>query len=416
MSEPIKYNNAVELFNAGRFKDAYCIWREMTDDKNAMFYAARLLIDHDDIVTEKRWGTAFALFKRASSLGNHEATYYCGYIREKVYGEKFYDEANSYYHDAFINEIPDAFEGIKRLAEKGVFLSQSCLGWYYRIGGHGVKENMSEAKKWSILANENGEKYKASENLGYIYEDEGDFEKALFYFKEAAANGNDNVFGQLGDIYRLGKVQKSNYSEAIKWYNMGAKAGDDDSRFFLGLMHLKGMGCKKNHEEAIKYFDMVVKSGNTERMCDIACEYYDCSNIIYDPRHAINLFEMSASKGHKRSSAFLGVLLYRGENIVQDYNRAFSLLSIGKDNSLAQEYLGLCYYFGNGCKKDEAIAKQYFIRSFENGNKSASKYLTNDMDLKPYSKWELEKDGAEMLGSAFSSIIGAILTGLSNND
>lgn len=416
MADSFLYNEAVEYYNKEQYLEAYKIWSKMTDDSDALYFAAYILYKHN-IGVEKRWNTAFNLFKASSELGNHKSTFYCGYLLEKVFGEKYYDSAFDYYYKALINEVENSLDGIKRLASLGGKTAQAFLGWAYRCGQYGFEKNYDMAEKWSILAFENGERYDAPEQLAWIYKANNDYSKALSFFKIAAEEGNDSVYGPIGDLYRWGRYGvRKNYTEALRWYDKGAETGHEDASFFLGYMHLKGMGCKKNKEKALQCFDAVVNGNDPQSICNLATVYYEGVEGIHDPHYAIKLLEKADMKGNTNASVLLGVILYEGENIIQDYAKAFELFEKAESNPRAQEYLGLCYCFGHGCKKNETLAKHYFLKSFRNGNKSASKYLTNDLDLKPYSKWDMNEKGAEIIGGAVSFIFGAILSSFGNND
>jgi TPR repeat protein len=112
----------------------------------------------------------------------------------------------------------------------------------------------------------------------------------------------------------------------------------------------------------------------------------------------------------------LASLLYLGENVTQDYRRAFELFKKSESDPISQEYLGLCYFFGHGCKKDTNLAKKYFVSAVHNGNDNARVYLTPQMDLKPYAAWDLKEQGARVLGGAAAFFLGSLLSSIGGDE
>ena len=406
------FSQALEYYNSGDFQNAYVLWSQMTTSANALYNAGVILISHK-IDIENRWNKAYDLFRKAAELGHCKAAYYCGYLLETVFGEKYFDSAVTYYHDAMERGDNEAFGRIQGLANKGNTEAMSLLGWCY-LGNSGVKRNDNEAEKWGLKAYNKGDYYNSSWTLACVYRRKKDDEKAFYYYKVASENGNDQAYGPLGDMYRKGEGTKKMYSEALKWYTKGAETGHEDARFILGLMNLKGLGCDPNADYAKLCFDKVVESGDAEKINSVACEYNDSSSDIYNPERALQLLELSSKKGCKHACVNLGIALYYGENITQDYDRAFKLFMQAEENPTAQEYLGLCYYKGHGCRKDKNKAKQYFLSAIRNGNDSPKRYFTSDMELKPDSFFK--EKGAEVLGGVAALLVGSFFSAIGYDD
>lgn len=407
------FQRAMDYYESGHFQEALDIWKGMTDNAIAL-YNAGCIYYGGKVQTNDRLTSAFDCFYKSSELNYAPATFYCGYIYELL-GPKSYDEAAKCYHKCLYDG--DGLKGLYSLAEKGHLMSQYLLGNLYYEGGGDHLDRYQESEKWCLKAYNNGDRYFSPCVLGHIYKDYlVDKDKAFFYFKTSANAGNHKAFGPLGDCYRVGLGTGKNYTEAINWYTKGANSGHEDARFFLGLMHLCGMGCKPNRDFAVSCFDRVVNSNNAKFTYFIGLMYYRQYRGLNDKIKAINLFKKSAEGGFQLAIIQLGKMYYFGEDVVQDYNQAFRLFKSIEKDPVAQEYLGHCYYFGHGCQKDTTIAKSYFKKSIDGGNDSARKYLNSDMELKPYSKWELEKDGAEILGGAAAFILGTILSSFGDND
>lgn len=406
------FSQALEYYNSGDYQNAYSLWSQMTTNAYALYNAGIILITHK-IDIENRWNKAYDLFRESAELGHCDASYYCGYLLETVFGEKYYDSAVTYYHDAMVGGNKKALSQVQGLAKNGNAEAMSLLSWCY-LGNADVERNEDEAEKWGLKAYNNGELFNSSWTLACVYRSKKDNEKAFYYYKVASEQGNDQAYGPLGDLYRKGEGTKKMYSEALKWYSKGAETGHEDARFNLGWMNLKGLGCDPNTDYAKLCFDKVVERGNADMINSVACQYYDTSSDIYNPDKAIELFELSSKKGSKNASVNLGIALYYGENITQDYNRAFKLFMQAEDDPTAQEFMGLCYYYGHGCRKDANKAKQYFLTAIKNGNDYPKRYFTSDMELKPNSFFK--EKGAEILGGVAALLVGSIFSAIGYED
>lgn len=110
-------------------------------------------------------------------------------------------------------------------ADQGYFKAQFQLGQLYNKGKGSVRNPEQEALRYFMkLAEENyptaqcvlGVKYQLGQGV------EQDLNKAVGYFKQAAAQGHVEAQRRLGDIYSgMGYMQ-----EAIRWYRMASKSGD----------------------------------------------------------------------------------------------------------------------------------------------------------------------------------------------
>ena len=61
-------------------------------------------------------------------------------------------------------------------------------------------------------------------NLGKIYEDEGDFQKAILLYKSSSSQGESWAANRLGEMYRLGIGTKKDLKKAFEYYNQATQA------------------------------------------------------------------------------------------------------------------------------------------------------------------------------------------------
>ena len=63
-------------------------------------------------------------------------------------------------------------------------------------------------------------------------------------------------------MYENGIGVKQDYDKAIFWYTEAAKQGDTNAQNNLGLMYENGDGVEKNLEKAIYWYNKAIELGN----------------------------------------------------------------------------------------------------------------------------------------------------------
>lgn len=104
---------------------------------------------------------------------------------------------NDYYKDGLYDKC---FEGHLELAKKTRYpLACTQVGYFY-MEGIGVKKDLDEAFKWSLIAAEGGDR-DGQANLAYLYENGygciQNHKKALYWYKKAANQNNDWAISKL---------------------------------------------------------------------------------------------------------------------------------------------------------------------------------------------------------------------------
>jgi TPR repeat protein len=115
-----------------------------------------------------------------------------------------------------------AFEGFKRLAEKGDPQGQYNLGDCY-YSGEGVARNQVEAVKW---------------------------------YRKAADQGLTPAQFRLFVCYFNGYGVPKDQVEGAKWCRMAADQGNLDAQFALGYLYYYGTGVPKDDIEAYAYYNL----------------------------------------------------------------------------------------------------------------------------------------------------------------
>jgi len=144
----------------------------------------------------------------------------------------------------------DALEKSLLVAVKlGCSKSMFELGFFYK------NRNFEEAKKYYMMAIENGNKVYFP--LANLYRQEKNFEKAKKNYLLAVEQNHDGAMFELGNYYRF--VEKK-YDEMLKYWKMAAERKNGSAMYNLGLYYSE---CIKNIEEARKYYIMGANQGHS---------------------------------------------------------------------------------------------------------------------------------------------------------
>ncbi|CAO5681393.1 MAG: hypothetical protein HEEMFOPI_01493 [Holosporales bacterium] len=287
-----------------------------------------------------------------------------------------------------------AAEWFIKAANQGYAASQYNLGLCY-YNGHGVTQNYVEAVKWFEKAANQG--YAASQyNLGLCYYNgrgvTKDYVNAAEWFQEATKQKYANAQYSLGVCYTTGHGVTKDYVNAVALYREAEKKGHPYAQRDLGLCYYNGYGVTQNYVEAVKWFQ---KSANQE--CDNAqfqlglC-YYNGHGVTQNYVEAVKWFIKAANQGDSRIQYILGYFYEIDEGVKQDYVEAVKWYKKAADQglveavnclkelaieefALAQYYLGLCYYSGNGMIQNYSEAVKWFKKAASQKNEKALECL-----------------------------------------
>lgn len=274
----------------------------------------------------------------------------------------------------------EAFSLFTESAENGNPNAQYCLGCCYNKG-LGCNKNEELSISWYVKAAENGDE----STKGRIYNVAMDYFKrknwplAIKLFKSLSdLNHEDSSFMygwclennkvcdfkvspadyyskvhspykmvEIGDKFISGKdFNITNYSTAYEWYKRAADLGYYKAVFSVGYCYEKGIGVGIDETKALMYYG---KIENAEQQYEVGCDILsgrrDGHRWTYDYSIPKKWFERASEKGHK----------------------------------MAHVKLGICYFFGYGCKVDKIKAENLFkiITDAESQYNIGWEYFTN---------------------------------------
>lgn len=89
-----------------------------------------------------------------------------------------------------------------------------------------------------------------------------DYQKAMQWYRRAAAQGNARAQLSLGVLYVKGVSIRYGYTEAIRMYRAAAEQGNAAAQFNLGMMYVRGHGVLQDFVQGHKWFALSARQGN----------------------------------------------------------------------------------------------------------------------------------------------------------
>ena len=107
----------------------------------------------------------------------------------------------------------------------------------------------------------------AQVGLGMLYMTgqgvEKDINRAIEWFRLAAAQGNRFAQNKLGEQYKIGEGVERDYAQAYKWFKLSADQGFATAQSNMGQLYQFGLGVTADEDEALKWFKLAADQGNS---------------------------------------------------------------------------------------------------------------------------------------------------------
>ena len=68
----------------------------------------------------------------------------------------------------------------------------------------------------------------------------------------------------LGRMYYYGSCAERDYDKALEWFRKAAAAGDKDGMYYLGVAYEKGKGVEKDRDKAIEWYRKALAHGQDD--------------------------------------------------------------------------------------------------------------------------------------------------------
>ena len=132
---------------------------------------------------------------------------------------------------------------------------------------------------------------------------EQNFERAAFWFREAAVEGISNARYNLGVLHHQGLGVKADLKEAIKWYRAASMLGHPEAQYNLGIAHIEGIGTNYRPKLATYYFVKAANQGVPEAAYNLGLIYENGLVGSEYPEIALFWYQEATNKGSKEAAA-----------------------------------------------------------------------------------------------------------------
>lgn len=296
-----------------------------------------------------------------------EAIYYIRIANQANYPKSYVALANMYYEGLGVEANP--LEAL-RLVNKSYEFYPADPATNYLLGkmyetGTGVKKNDLKAYEFYSVAAK--EKYKDSRFIVAKMMSEGrapqtTASEAINLFKTLAEEGDVMAAYYYGDFLYQGIGTPRDVELANHYLKKAVDGGVDEALYLLAVTY----DDLEDLSNAIVWYK-VVSDKNIEKSAESAARlgeiYYGLDKI----NDSIKFYQKAADLGHIGAMANLGRIHYmKGE-----YDKARKCFEKIDKNSTAQTFIGLMYEKGNGYRKSEIKALEWYDKAIAQDNSDA---------------------------------------------
>ncbi|MGB4107307.1 MAG: peptidoglycan-binding protein [Alphaproteobacteria bacterium] len=131
--------------------------------------------------------------------------------------------------------------------------------------------------------------------------------------EDRAFEGMPEAQHDLAAVYTAGHGDvKQNYERALFWFGQAADAGVPNAAYNLGVLHHQGLGTPADLKKAIEWYSRAADLGHPEAQYNLGIAYIEGVGVPYDPFKADAYFEKAAAKGIMEASYNLGLIYENG--------------------------------------------------------------------------------------------------------
>lgn len=141
--------------------------------------------------------------------------------------------------------------------------------------------------------------------LGRIYMDNGRPEIGVKYYRKAAEHGHEAACENLAMAYGMGDGVPEDKVEAHKWFLKAAELGSAFAQYIAGNNYFNGIGVEENTDEAIKWFFKAAEQGQPNAQFEIG-QLYEYGG--QDTKTAREWYAKAAAQDHEEAQAKLKTL------------------------------------------------------------------------------------------------------------
>ncbi|KAG0256925.1 hypothetical protein DFQ27_005402 [Actinomortierella ambigua] len=167
--------------------------------------------------------------------------------------------------------------------------SHSAAIFYYR---QAAKQGNAEAQVWLAKNYLHGNSMPQSES------------DAAKWYRLAGEQGHLEAQFAIADMCFLGRGVRVDYVEASSWYRKAAEQGHVDAQINLGAMYQRGMGVSQSDTEAVVWYQKAAEQDSPVAQYKLGLVYEEGKpGIRKDPQQAIEWYRRAAARGHPEAES-----------------------------------------------------------------------------------------------------------------
>ena len=203
--------------------------------------------------------------------------------------------------------------------------------------GNGVKRDLEKAAKWYYEAIQRGNE-EVKENFYSFYSKQ---------LEKYAKSGDAQAQYEVGCAYQKGDGVDRNIKTAAEWYMMAADQGHEQA-------------TDKFYSFYSKELEKRAKSGQAKAQYELGNCYYQAKEIDRDAEEAAEWYKKAMVQGNEDAK----------EKFYSFYSKM--LEKTAKDGDARAQYeTGNAYLSGNGVKKDNETASEWYLKAMAAGHEGA---------------------------------------------
>ncbi len=186
-----------------------------------------------------------------------------------------------------------------------------------------------------------------------------------------------------------------NYGKALKYFRRESEDGNVVADWYLGHMYRLGQGVSRDASVAYTYYSRVSESYDPEEsdnkrlrividsqihLADYRRTGIPESGMKPDPQAAARIYlRLASTYGHPAAQFALGQMNMQGEGVTQNPQQGLKWLTAAarKRQPEAQAYLGDLYWSGRNVKKNETRAVMWYILAMETAKPADNPDIVN---------------------------------------
>lgn len=205
-------------------------------------------------------------------------------------------------------------------------------------------------------------------------------QKALPWFRAAAAAGDSPAMYSIAKMYQYGKggIEKD-LSEAFRWNKMAADNGYQLGLFNVALAYRRGQGIGKDKAKAMEYYRHAAAAGSTYSLFSLGEMYENGEGAPVNFDKAIHYYRKAADKKIWQASLRLGNMFNDGIEIPRNLRAAENYYKkASKFSGEAMHKLAVIYDKGEATPKKPRAAARLIYKAMKRKYRPSARSLAQN--------------------------------------